>query len=787
MPGSPRLTLASIRRARLFPIVVFYGSGAFVVLQVCDIFVSQLGLPGWVFPSAVVLLLAGFPVVVATALVYGARRTEGSGPSGQPGGRAGDADDGASEPAPVGGGGGEVEGGTPRGYALRLPGPLARLTWSGTLIAGVVAFTLLLLLVGGYAGSRATGIGPFGTLLAAGVLEDQEVLVLGDFEVRGTAPDMGRTVTEAMRVDLGQSGSISLLEGDRVREALARMGRSPDEPLDAELALELAIREGVKAVVVGEVASAGAGYQLVARVVAAEDGATLVAVRETAASDAAVIEAIDRLSHRLRERIGEPLRSLAARPPLTRTTTSSLEALQLYARALPLYREDPARALPLLQEAVELDPAFVAAWFHLGMALEQTGAPTSMIRGALVRGAEHLDRLTGMERYLFRGAYQGMVEGDYEGQLRSYETMVNVYPDNSTARLNLAATLNQAGDPVRAAALVESLVVGPSPSLLALVNMSRALIRQGRPDSAVAVLDKYAAELEDHPVVLRVRLSAEGAARDYEAVERTARRLLEHGASAGIRIVALGGLATVAAQRGREHELADVMERVNTAARELEMLAPRAQPGWLLFWRAGNLAIREGNPDGLRLWLSELATDEPADSASALDRPFLQLATAHAMAGDSDRARYYLDQARRWWPDGLVAAERAEVLQAEGLIALEEGRLDEAEALLLDDRFTTCPRCLLPLAARAREAAGEPERALELWDLYDRSKFINSVFYDAFWIPELYEARARLKEQLGDRSGAARELRLALATMIDPDTVHASRVAAWRRDLRRLE
>jgi tetratricopeptide (TPR) repeat protein len=773
MPSNPRFDLGSIRRARLFPVVLFYGSASFVVLQLCDILVSHLGLPGWVFPSALILILAGFPVVLATALVYGARRAHDDPPhAAAPRDRAaGDALEADSEAGP----------------GFRVPRLLRRLTWRTTLLGGGAAFGVLILLTAGYAGSRVAGVGPFATLLGAGVLADQEVLVLAEFDERGTGAGMGRTVTEAVRVDLGQSGRVKLLEGERVREALARMGRAPDEPLKAELARELAIREGVKAVVAGEVATAGTGYLLVARVMAAEDGATLVAVRETAASDAELIGAIDRLSRGLRERIGEPLRTLAARPPLSQTTTSSLEALRLYARAVPLTREDPARALPLLEEAVTLDPAFVAAWFQVALALEQTGAPTSAIRAALARGAEHLDRLTGVERYIFQGAYQGRVEGDYEGQLRTYETMLELYPDHPMARINMASVLTTAGESERAATLVEPLVTGPSPSLLAVLNLSRSLIHQGRPDSALVVLHRLDSAYDDHPTVLRFRLSAEGAARDYDAVERTARRMLDGGVGAGLRIVGFGALGTTAAQQGRDRDAERYLDLVGQTGQELERLAPGAVPGYILFWRAGYLAVRQGDRDGLREWLTDIAPPEPADSTAAMDHPFLPLAEAWALAGEVDRARESLDRARSLWPEGLVRAERSAFRVVEGLIALEEGRLDEAEAALLDDRFSSCRGCLLPLVARAREAAGEPERALELWDLYDRSKFLNSVFYEAIWVPELYEARARLKEQLGDRAGAAHELRRALAAFSDADPVHASRVAAWLRDLRRLE
>src|SRR5256886_8950694 len=52
----------------------------------------------------------------------------------------------------------------------------------------------------------------------------------------------------------------------------------------------------------------------------------LTAVRETADDDRALIGAIDRLSRKLRERIGESLTTIRANQPLEKVTTGSLEA-----------------------------------------------------------------------------------------------------------------------------------------------------------------------------------------------------------------------------------------------------------------------------------------------------------------------------------------------------------------------------------------------------------------------------------------------------------------------------
>src|SRR5207253_4711079 len=60
--------------------------------------------------------------------------------------------------------------------------------------------------------------------------------------------------------------------------------------------------------------------------IAAADGHVLTALRETADNDAALIGAVDRLSRKLRERIGESLKSIRAAPPLEQVTTASIKA-----------------------------------------------------------------------------------------------------------------------------------------------------------------------------------------------------------------------------------------------------------------------------------------------------------------------------------------------------------------------------------------------------------------------------------------------------------------------------
>lgn len=176
----------------------------------------------------------------------------------------------------------------------------------------------MLLTVGtaGYSSLRSAGIGPLGSLVAKGVFETNEDLILSDFEDRTPDGTLGETVTALLRIDLSQSSFVYLLE----REDLS-------QPLTHDVAVQLAQQQGVKAVISGEVLPQGRGVVVSVRLVVADTGEVLVALRETAGSVDAVPDAVNRLSDQLRERIGEPLRSIQGRPSLGEVATDSGEAL----------------------------------------------------------------------------------------------------------------------------------------------------------------------------------------------------------------------------------------------------------------------------------------------------------------------------------------------------------------------------------------------------------------------------------------------------------------------------
>ncbi|HSG49129.1 MAG TPA: tetratricopeptide repeat protein, partial [Longimicrobiales bacterium] len=353
-------------------------------------------------------------------------------------------------------------------------------TWRNAIMGGVGAGALLAVTVGVYFFMWTMGIGPVGSLVAQGVLEARDPIILAQFENRTDDEMLAAVVTDALRVDLLESQVVTLVDGRLVGEVLQRMGRPANTPLTADVAREVAEREGIKAVVEGEVSRVGSGYLLAARVVVPGDGQTLAAFRENAASEDDILSAIDRLSQRLREKAGESLRDIRAGEALEAVTTSSMEALRLFAQARQAEEDgDVARTVGLLEEALALDSTFAMAWRKLAVQHSNRGGNRDAQYRAATAAYQHRDRLTQRERYLAEAYYHYTVTKDEEATAQAYRRVLENYPQDPAALNNLGLYYGDRREWAEAAALYQRAIDGPGRSRSAYNNLVIALYNQG--------------------------------------------------------------------------------------------------------------------------------------------------------------------------------------------------------------------------------------------------------------------------------------------------------------------
>jgi len=788
-------------RRSLWQVLSVYLVGSWGALQVVESVTENAGLPDWVPPFALILLIIGLPIVLATAIVQEglAGAGEGYSTSGSESVPAPGAEDGAS----AGGDSG------PRGLQASVrvpepgepPGPSAggqegteipqnvrkRLfTWRNAVAGGVAAFALLGAAVAGYFIMWSTGIGPVGSLAAQGLLADGDRVVLADFH--NATPDslLSSVVTEALRIDLATSDAITLVESDAVRQVLARMQRDPDQPLTGELAREVAVRDGMKAVLDGDVGAAGTGYILSATLRAAESGETLASFRRTAESSEEVIEAIDKLSQDIREKAGESLRTIKRGAPLEEVTTTSLEALRKFTEAEDRFDAgDEAGSLALLEEAIALDSTFAMAHRKIAITLRNMGIEREREVEALSAAYRHRDRLTERERLITEATYHNGITGDRDAIIRAYEGVLRIAPDDAAALNNLANAYMTMDDFDRAEALYERAVNGPGTSNTAHSNLVRARLLQGDMDGARAALAAFEASHPDDPNVQERGFWVHAWAEEWEEAEEA---IAEWEANPELplvyRVNAHEYRAQLATARGKMEEARREMAQAQRLA--AAEFGPGA--GWFYTLFQAYLEAVTGDMDRARSIIDELEDRDLFDEIPLPARDYNLAVIFHNLVGNASEARSYL----RRWEEEVPPELRGRYDEAErdlresmigGTTANPEAVVAAVEAYRARLR---CTRCARFEEAEALQAVGQPERARAVYRSM-ASQLETNFTVSLLARAPAWERAGRLSEEIGDTATALEEYRHFTSLWADADPQLQPRVNAARQRIEALE
>jgi tetratricopeptide (TPR) repeat protein len=475
----------------------------------------------------------------------------------------------------------------------------------------------------------------------------------------------------AFRVDLSQSPTITVADPAFISTVLERMELPAETRLDEAVALEAAVREGIKAVVTGDVASVAGGYVLTARLVAAESRQDLINLRESAADSTKVLETIDRLSRRMRERMGESLGSIRASAPLERATTTSLESLRKYSQALTaIDTGDQDLGQSLLREAIDIDSTFAMAWRKLSVLHESMG-DAAAAREAATRAYELRDLLTDRERYITIGTYNSQVTNDVDAGITAYRSLLDQYPNDAWALNNLALLYYDQGNMDGAMELLERAIQLDTYSPNAYINLAGGLHWLGARDSAHAVIDLLEEKFPGQPWVYRVRSGMLAAEWDYAAAQAEVDLLMRSGSTSGRRW-ALENQAAIDLAEGR----------LTLAQRRWQDSRQAEDPIGLASWQAWTeLQVRQQRVSAARILDDALGRAVAIDTVDgSLDR-----ALFFAAAGRPEEARFWLAAERRAsnryasQPAPLRAGEDAHF---EGMVALGDGRFADAVAAL---------------------------------------------------------------------------------------------------------
>jgi tetratricopeptide (TPR) repeat protein len=659
------------RVASLYPMVAVIGVAiTFAVTYL-------IGLPNWIWWTAAALASIGVPIVWNAARHERRRATA-----------------------------------TLTGLDLTPPGGTA--PWrSGNraLQFGGIAVLLVVLLAVGWLGSRAAGIGPWKTLLSAGTLSSGDRILMGEFENRTTDSTLSGAVMEALRVDLSQSRSIRLVDPRDVRAALIRANHNPDSvKVFGAVAREVAERENAKIVLTGMISAVGSGYVLTASLLDVVNDSSVAEIRVDASGPDDLIPAINRLSGKVRERIGESLRTIRSGDPLAQVTTASLPALRLYSEAnLESGNSNWVGAAALLEQAVALDTAFAMAWRKLSVAYANMGVQPERARLASANAMKFLHRLPPLERHLTEARYYSGPGNDRERAITAYRAVLAIQPDEPTAVNNLGMLLSGDGRFREAAAILTPAVASGKAPFSTFLNLQFTAISLGDTAQADSLSGAWLRAGGDSGQASVLALQMAISTRDVDLIDslgKVSNRLL---GNSPLRDINRGRTQlAVAAMRGQ-------YQRMDALRAELaSTLLQNDNPGdalRILLSESIILATTLGRTQAAVDRMEELLREHPLDSIAPLDRPYWDIAEVYAWNKQPTEVERY----HREWSaarEGLAAKEEERLLW-EAMAGTANQRWEEvARVATRANSLAPCHPCGVYYVGLAWDRAGNADSAL---------------------------------------------------------------------------
>jgi tetratricopeptide (TPR) repeat protein len=264
-------------------------------------------------------------------------------------------------------------------------------------------------------------------------------VVITDFENLTENPVFDKSLYTAFSLTASQSSYVNILPRSRMVETLARMEIKDLTNINDKTGREIAMREGIAVYIVPSISEVGNRYVIAAKILETKTGNLLRSEIIYAETRDEILSKLDRLSKNIRRQLGESRYEISTQDkPLSKVTTSSLEALKLYSLGIDHHLLlDFAGAKDYYENALRVDTGFTAAEASLGNLLIEKFDSVKKGRVLLNRAVRSVDKLTERERLGILAFHAISIDKDIPKAIRYTKMRIDLYPDDPVARNNL--------------------------------------------------------------------------------------------------------------------------------------------------------------------------------------------------------------------------------------------------------------------------------------------------------------------------------------------------------------
>lgn len=249
-----------------------------------------------------------------------------------------------------------------------------------------------------------------------------------------------RTIPNLLITNLENTGFFHVATWERLQDLMRQVGSEGEETIDKDLGFELCRREGIEAVVLGSVMKVGSVFATDVKVF---DVATKELIKSATSQgegiDSIINTQITELSREIAIGIGISREELASADlNISEFTTTSMDAYNYFIKGREdFYDQYIKDAITRLEKAVELDPNFAMAHLYLGYTYNNLANDPKKAMECYEKAKALSKTVSEKERLLIEAAYAEVVEGKVEKWLEILNTVVEKYPRDKQARVEL--------------------------------------------------------------------------------------------------------------------------------------------------------------------------------------------------------------------------------------------------------------------------------------------------------------------------------------------------------------
>ena len=299
-------------------------------------------------------------------------------------------------------------------------------------------------------------------------------------------------IPELLVTDISQFRSLRAVTTGRIDQILEDLGKAGQSRFDEGTVRVVAEIAAADLALYGKFVESGG--QLRVEMTLVDLGTGIATPLRADGSTSELFPLVDALTEKVTAATNVDLEQEANRP-LTEVSTDSIEAFRTYHEALRAMQAGTRQvAIPLLQQALEIDPTFAMAYARLAEARFYLGNDAAA-RQAIREAEKRSSALPLAERYEIN-AIAARIDDDPERAVRNYQELAKLYPDEPQLQLSLASSLETIGQIDEAIERYRH-VIELSPEFgEATLGLGRMLVLGGRPEEAIPALNR-ALETDD--------------------------------------------------------------------------------------------------------------------------------------------------------------------------------------------------------------------------------------------------------------------------------------------------